>query len=144
MARPVTVFTSITIALATIVGVAPTAIARIEGAQAQAGAEDLANLASIQLFSINNDSLYAPDIAFLTAGPSGYELGHEPGTAIAYMVNGTRTHYVAAERMKSGKFFVTSDTTRRGKVCPTYTSACVSTITSDAELIAAVPTWVQG
>lgn len=129
------------IGIVMLASVGPYAVKQFEIAHVANGANDLANVGSLQQFSIATDGLFAPSLASLTDGSLGGAITPSHGASIGYAVTTDRKHYLAAERMPGGRVIVTDG--QHTATCPAYGPACVHQVTSSPELIDAVPEWAN-
>ena len=113
----------------------------VVAAQALTGASNLSNIHTVQQLSIANDGLYSPSLDSLVNGGFGMGVSFSEGSRVAYLVNSGRSHYVAVTALPSGGMTVSGDE-NRPVVCAEYTAECLTQVTTDAELLTAVPHWV--
>jgi hypothetical protein len=118
------------------------AFPKLSLAQTATGFQDLENVQKVQNLSLFVDDLYAPSLESIVSGDFGQGVQFREDSAIAYGVTGDRTHYVVATQLPAGQVAVRSDET--GPVtCAEYSVECVSRVTSDPELLAVLPIWVE-
>lgn len=119
------------------------AVPQLLTAQASKGASDLDDVHQVQQLSIANDGAYAPSLQALTGGDLGLKLSPRKGSEVAYMVGESRQGYVFAEKLTSGRVVVGSDTGEDAVTCDALTPECIAKVSTDPELISAVPEWVK-
>lgn len=134
-------FASISVSTALVLAAVTGAPDLIALAQLSVANTELAQLDEIQVISKSTDDLYAPSLDSLTNDQFGRTANFHDGAEVAYTVNESRTHFVGATLLPSGGVVVRSDESPAIE-CAEYTGACVSQVTSDAALIAAIPVWV--
>jgi len=124
-----------------LVAIGVPSLAAIGTAQASVANEDLGNMRAVQEYSLATDGLYAPTLDSLTSGGFGVMVTPRIDSEVAYFTNQARTHYIAATKVTSGGYAVSSDEAAT-VTCAEYNPECVSQLTTDAELIATAPVWV--
>jgi type II secretory pathway pseudopilin PulG len=110
-------------------------------AQAANANTDLSNLAQVQRLATADSGQYAASLETLTSGELG--MTFKPSLASTAAYTSTGGHYIYATKLPSGDVLIGSDTSEGAPViCKSYSVECVTQVTTDADLIAAVPVWV--
>jgi hypothetical protein len=102
---------------------------------------DFGNLRQVQTLADANDGKFAASLEVLTNGELGQAVEMRKGSESFYAVNEAGDHFLFASKIPSGEVLVGSDESN-AVTCEAYTVECVSQVTTDAELLAAVPVWV--
>ena len=128
---------ALSLTILTVTGVC-VGVPLIRLAQTSAAASDLAQVRDLQTLATANDGSFASSMTALTDDSLGRSINPKKGASLSYIVS--PDHWVAAEKLPSGKVFLISDTTG-GVTCDAFTADCISQITPDAILATALPVW---